>query len=369
MKWSITFARVAGIDLKIHITFVLFLAWIGFTYYSSGGREAAVTGTLFMVLLFACVLLHELGHALAARAFGIRTPDITLLPIGGVARLERIPEEPTQELVIALAGPLVNVVIAGALILFFGHRAAISDFQDLNTPRVAMWNKLATVNISLVLFNLIPAFPMDGGRVLRALLAMRMRYARATQVAASIGQALAFVLGFLGLFFNPLLVFIALFIYLGAGQEAALGQLKDISTRVRVAEAMVTDLRTLPATARLDEAAQAALRTAQHEFPVVDAPNHVLGVLTREDIINALRQGEADAPVSQLMHRTPGAVRPEAPLEWAFQKMQQSGCPALPVIDRFGRLVGMVTLENVGEMIMLRSLGREAAWPSRRLAA
>ena len=163
MSWSFKFARVAGIDLKIHFTFLLFLIWIGFSYFSVGGPAAARQGVLFIVLLFGCVLLHELGHALTAKKFGIATTDITLLPIGGVARLERIPQDPKQELLIAIAGPLVNVAIAILLIFYLGHRAAMSDFQDLNTPRVAMLSKLATVNIGLVLFNLVPAFP-DGWR-------------------------------------------------------------------------------------------------------------------------------------------------------------------------------------------------------------
>src|SRR5882762_9707071 len=269
MKWSIKLARIAGIDLKIHITFLMFLAWIAFTYYRAGGQAMAIQGTLFVVLLFLCVVLHELGHALTARSFGIRTPDITLLPIGGVARLERIPENPKQELAIAIAGPLVNVAIAAILIFALNAQATFSDLGDLNTPRVAMLQKLASVNIFLVLFNLIPAFPMDGGRVLRALLAMRMNYARATQVASTVGQGLAFVFGLVGLFSNPMLLFIAFFVYLGASQEAALAQMKDISAGLPVSEAMVTELVTLPANATLDEGAEALLRTSQHEFAVV----------------------------------------------------------------------------------------------------
>src|SRR6267142_95338 len=247
MKWSIKLARIAGIELKIHITFLIFLAWIALTYYRAGGGAFAIHGTIFVVLLFLCVVLHELGHALTARSFGIRTPDITLLPIGGIARLERIPEEPKQELLIAIAGPLVNVAIAAVLIFFLNAQGTFSDLEDLNTPRVAMLAKLASVNIFLVVFNLIPAFPMDGGRILRALLAMKMNYARATQIAATIGQGLAFCFGFIGLFGNPMLLFIALFVYLGAAQEAALAQLKDVSASLPVAEAMVTDIRALPA--------------------------------------------------------------------------------------------------------------------------
>jgi Zn-dependent protease len=183
-------------------------------------------GVLFIVLLFACVLLHELGHALTANAFGIHTADITLLPIGGVARLERIPTEPRQELLIAIAGPLVNVVIAAVLIFYLNQRADASDFGDFNSPRVGMLSKLASVNIGLVLFNLIPAFPMDGGRVLRALLAMRMNYVRATEIAAKIGQGIAIFLGIIGLFSNSLLIFIALFVFIGAQQEAAMARMR-----------------------------------------------------------------------------------------------------------------------------------------------
>jgi len=226
MSWSIKFARVAGIDLKIHFTFVIFLVWIGLSYLARGGTEMAFQGIVFILLLFACVLLHELGHALTANAFGIHTEDITLLPIGGVARLERIPTEPKQELLIAIAGPLGNVAIAVLLIFYLGQRAAVSDFDDLNTPRVAMLSKLASVNIGLVLFNLIPAFPMDGGRILRSILAMRMNYVRATQVAATIGQGLAIVFGVIGFFTNSFLIFIALFVFMGAQQEAAMARMR-----------------------------------------------------------------------------------------------------------------------------------------------
>ena len=228
MSWSIKFARVAGIDLKIHITFLLFLVWIGFTYFSIGGAVAARQGVLFILLLFACVLLHELGHALTAKGFGIRTTDITLLPIGGVARLERIPNEPKQELLIAIAGPAVNVVIAVLLIFYLGQRAAMSDFEDIHTPRVTMLSKLASVNIGLVLFNLIPAFPMDGGRILRSILAMRMNYLRATEIAARIGQTLAIAFGIVGFFYNSFLIFIAFFVYMGAQQEAAMARARAV---------------------------------------------------------------------------------------------------------------------------------------------
>src|SRR5437667_5144275 len=270
MRWSIKIARIADIEVRIHVTFLLFLAWIGFTYYQVGGPAAAAEGVLFILALFGCVLLHEFGHALAARAFGIRTPDITLLPIGGVARLQRMPDQPWQELLVAIAGPLVNVVIAAIIIFALGRQAQIEHLRNLQEPGVETLAKLASVNISLVLFNLIPASPMDGGRVLRSLLAMALPYSRATQIAAWIGQALAFVFGFVGLFTNPMLIFIAFFIFLGAQQEAAMAQLNHPALTLPVSDAMVTHLLSLPRHATLDDAVEALLRTSQHEFPVVD---------------------------------------------------------------------------------------------------
>src|SRR6266487_4132654 len=184
MSWSLPIFRIAGIQLRIHVTFLLLIAWLAFGYYGQGGTAAAIHGVVLILLLFLCVVLHEFGHALAARSFGINTPDITLLPIGGVARLERMPEEPKQELLIAIAGPMVNVVIALGLFVAGGAQAFVNPSTVEGGGFIA---QLMTINILLVLFNLLPAFPMDGGRVLRALLATRLSYARATQVAASIG--------------------------------------------------------------------------------------------------------------------------------------------------------------------------------------
>jgi Zn-dependent protease len=207
MTWSFRIGTVAGTAVRIHVTFVLLLAWIWFTHYRIGGAPAAWQGVAFILAVFACVLLHEFGHVLAARRYGILTPDITLLPIGGLARLERMPEEPGQEFVIAIAGPLVNVLIAAVIILVLGYGVGPDQITQIENPQISFLARLAGVNIFLVLFNLIPAFPMDGGRVLRAALASRMSWSRATQIAAAIGQGLAFVFGFLGLLYNPLLIF------------------------------------------------------------------------------------------------------------------------------------------------------------------
>src|SRR5690606_33028005 len=234
MRWSFTILRVAGTDVKIHVTFLLLLVWIGIIYYWQGGPAAAISGLVFILLIFASVLLHEFGHVAAARRYGIETPDITLLPIGGVARLKRMPDDPKQELVVALAGPAVNVLIAAALFLVVGTMAGPE--QMVRPGAGVLLAQVLTVNVLLVLFNLLPAFPMDGGRVLRAFLAMRMSYVRATSIAARVGQGMAFLFGFVGLFTNPFLVFIALFVYLGATQESAASQMRDVTETLPLSE-------------------------------------------------------------------------------------------------------------------------------------
>jgi stage IV sporulation protein FB len=359
MSWSLPIVCIAGIQLRIHITFLLIIVWLAFGYYAEGGSPAAASRVIFVLLLFLCVVLHEFGHAFAAKAFGINTPDITLLPIGGVARLERMPEEPVQELIIAVAGPLVNVVIAIGLFVAGGSQALLNPSTVGGGGLIA---QLLTINVMLVLFNLLPAFPMDGGRVLRALLATRLSYARATQVAANVGQGFAFVFGFLGLFGpNPFLLFIALFVYIGASQEAALAQMKDVSRRFPVSSAMVREFRTLTENASLQEAVDALLATSQHDFPVVDEAGSVAGLLTRHDLIAALRKNDPTLTVGDVMRRDIPTVTTGTRFEDAFRIMQECNCPAVPVLDRMKRLVGLLTPENVTELMMIQS-----AMPQRR---
>ena len=246
MSWSLNIGRVAGTVVRVHLTFLLFLAWIFAASYASSGAAAAWDSLVFMVLLFLCVLLHEFGHIFTARAFGVATPYVTLLPIGGVAQLERIPEEPWEEFLIAIAGPLVNVVIA--LVLVLGVRRRIckpAPRRAVDNTQIPLVDRLAAVNLFLALFNMIPAFPMDGGRVLRALLASRFGYVRATEIAASIGQFVAFALGFIGLMYNPILIFIAIFVYLAASSEAHMVALRAVSRGVPVSHAMMTQFATL----------------------------------------------------------------------------------------------------------------------------
>lgn len=355
MTWSFKLGTIAGTAIRVHVTFVLLLAWIWFAHYQIGGAPAAWEGVLYIVAVFACVVLHEFGHIAAARYYGIRTPDITLLPIGGVAQLERMPDQPRQELVVAIAGPLVNVAIAAVIVLVLGYGIGAEQLMQIEDPRIDFFARLAGVNVFLVLFNLIPAFPMDGGRVLRAVLAMRMPWARATQLAATIGQGFAFVLGFVGLFYNPLLIFIAIFVYLAAAAEAQDAQLKDVAASLLVSDVMITNFVTLDATADINGAVEALLATTQHEFPVVAADGALQGLLTRNDMIRALRAEGPQAPIAAAMRGDVPRIHPRAPLREALTLMQQSRSPAMAVIDGAQRLVGLLTHENLGEMMMIRA--------------
>ena len=270
MGWSLNLGTIAGTTVRVHFTFLLLLVWIWLTHYQIGGTPAAWQGVAFIIAVFACVVLHEFGHIAAARYFGISTPDITLFPIGGVARLERMPEEPGQEFVIAVAGPLVNVAIAALIFVLLGGPAGVEQMAGIEDPRMSFLARLAGVNVFLVLFNMIPAFPMDGGRILRAALAARLSWSRATQIAATIGQGLAFVFGFVGLFYNPLLIFIGIFVYLAAAAEAQNAQIREVATSVLVADVMITEFARLERSATLDQAIEMLLATTQHEFPVVE---------------------------------------------------------------------------------------------------
>ncbi len=354
MTWSITIARVAGSEIRIHLTFLIFLAWIAIAEFIQGGTGAAVASVAFVVAVFACVLLHELGHALAARHYGISTPDITLLPIGGLARLSRLPEKPSQEIVIAVAGPLVNVVIAFVIILVLGAKFDLSAMAQIENPGPGFLVRLAGVNIFLVLFNIIPAFPMDGGRVLRALLAFRMGRRRATELAARIGQGFAFALGFLGLMSgNAILVFIAIFVYLAAASEAGDVSLIEAARRLPAEGAMVRAFESLGPQATVDAAAEALIRTTQHEFPVVDGGGRLRGILTREAMIRAMKTSGPATPVIDVMTKDVPTVRVGQSLELAVKMMQDHKMPFAGVVNETGRFIGYVSQENLYELMML----------------
>lgn len=355
MRWSLNVGTIAGTAVRIHVTFLLFLVWLGTIFYRQGGAEAAWQGTIFIVLIFLCVLLHEFGHVFAARHYGVKTRDVTLWPIGGISSMERMPDKPGEELIVAVAGPAVNVVIAAVLLLWLGPRFDLENLTKIEDPAVSLAVKVAAANIILVVFNMIPAFPMDGGRVLRAILAMRMGNARATEMAATIGQGFAIVFGVLGIFYNPMLIIIAAFIFLAASGEATQAQLRAVAQGTLVSDAMITAFESLPTSATVSDAADALIRTTQTEFPIVDGSGHLRGVLTRDAMIKALKQRGPDAPVLEVMQVDIPTFPARAKLDTALRSLMQKGRPVVGVTDAGGKLIGLLTVENLGEMMMVHS--------------
>ncbi|MFD0893581.1 site-2 protease family protein [Luteolibacter ambystomatis] len=357
MKWSIPIATIAGTVVKIHVTFLLLLAAVGMMYFAKGGAVVAAGALAFTGALFLCVLLHEFGHIFAARAFGIRTPDVTLLPIGGLARLERIPEKPVQELIVALAGPMVNVVIAGVLMAMLGLPAADTPRGlDFSSP-VGLGQRLMEINIALVIFNMIPAFPMDGGRVLRALLAMFLPYARATAIASMIGQAIAgagVVMALMWL--HPMFFLIALFIFFAARGENEAVQTNEALRHLTLADAMITDFHTLPESGLLKDAADALIAGSQHDFPILAADGSLAGILTRGRLIEGLTHYGPEHPLVGLIFRDIPAVFPATPLKQAFEVLRALPSEVLPVRDtREQGVIGLLSAENIGELLLLRN--------------
>ena len=357
MKWSYRIGRIAGTDIKVHLTFLLLVGLWGVRGYDEGGLGGALASALALLALFACILLHEFGHILMARRFGVRTPDVILLPIGGVARLERIPDVPRQELLIALAGPAVTLAIIVGLygiLLLTRHSASIGQLS----PEGPFLAQLMAVNVYLLLFNLIPAFPMDGGRVLRALLASRLGLVRGTRIAATLGQMLATAGGVYGFVANePFLILIAFFVFLGANAEAGAVATRAVSQGLNVGQLMVTDFRTIPVHATLSQAVELLLSGEQREFPVVDNLGRTEGILTRDNLIRGLSQRGADSSVAQAMTADVPLVPPTLSFQEALERLRSSRLPALPVVNAAGAIVGLLTQDNITDHLLVRRAG------------
>jgi Zn-dependent protease/CBS domain-containing protein len=362
MKWSFPILRLFGIELRLHATFLLLLFWVGLAEGAEGGWSHAWTGILIILLIFTCVVLHELGHALTARIFGIRTPDITLLPIGGVAHLERIPERPFEELIVALAGPGVS----GALALFLW---VVSGFASPEPLRAATQSEasssllaqLVSVNLGLLLFNLLPAFPMDGGRILRAALTRRLGRVRATEVASRIGQSLAVVLLGCGILLPaPLLILIALFVFLSARSEAAQVSLRSASAELRVADLMITQFEVLDPEQTLGEAVHRLRHSAQKDLPLVSRDGRLFGLVTYPALVEGLQRSGLNAPLGVLAQVDVPRLSPGDTLPQAIEALQECPFRVLPVVESSGRLVGLVSLEKIGEALLLQKAQRSS---------
>lgn len=354
-SWYI--GRILGIDLKIHPTFIFLLIWVGFSSLLSGSTVAALLGDiLFIMVLFLCVILHELGHALTARRFGISTQDITLLPIGGVARLERMPENPKEELLVAIAGPAVNLVIAA--VLFIGLLVTGFLTQPLILSAVAdnFWMQLLSVNVVLVLFNLLPAFPMDGGRVLRAILASRQDHVKATRIAANIGRGFAVLMGIAGFFFNPWLILTALFIWSGAGAEAQSVEVKAGLKGLVVRDGMISQFYQVEGNQALDGVFQLSMETGQHNIPVL-SNGKFLGIIRRNDLLKALNRLGNRAPAYAAIGVEHEGLNPEIPLMEVLPLFATNR--VLPVIEN-GQLIGLLTPESVQQAMWLNQRVKKA---------
>lgn len=353
-RGSLALGSVSGIKLYIHWTFLILVGWVAISSWRSG---AGAFGTLFMLALllavFVCVMLHELGHAFAAKRYGIHTTDITLLPIGGLARLERIPEEPKQELVVAIAGPAVNVVIGGLLLAGLYFSGVGVDLTGEISPQRGFVLYLAYVNIFLVVFNLIPAFPMDGGRVLRAFLAMMMNRVKATRIAARIGQVCAVGFGIYGLMGGqPFLILIALFVFFGARMEAEVVATNAFMEGHKVLNAMRTRFGVLQVTDSLTRAVQELMAGGDKDFVVMDG-DHFAGLLTRSAIMKAIYEKNTEVYINDIVNRSVVTIAPGEELKEAQALLSSSGQDFLPVVDR-GRVVGIVDADNILEFMMIK---------------
>jgi Zn-dependent protease len=353
MRWSFKIAQLRGIDVYVHVTFVILIGMVVLSGWAVGhDLGKALEGAAFMLALFTCVVLHEFGHALTALRFGIQTKDITLYPIGGVARLERMPDVPVHELWVALAGPAVNVAIALLLLLGLRVSSSLGPLDSLSLSESPVLVRLMLVNFGLAAFNLLPAFPMDGGRVLRAALATRLDYNRATQIAATAGQAMALLFGVIGFFGNPFLMLIALFVWIGAAQEAGLVEMRAALHGIPVFRAMETIYRTLAPGDPLTRAVDETLASAQQDFPVLEA-GALVGLLTRRDLLEGLARRGTASTVAESMQRELVTADVDETLDDAFRRLEGRATRTLPVLQS-GRLVGLLTLDNVGDLLAIR---------------
>ena len=368
MKWSFSVARVSGIDIKIHATFAAILGLGAFQWGFPKGLdgEASLAGAAFgmglMILLFTCVVLHELGHSLVAQRFGLTVREIVLLPIGGIARLDKNPEKPLHELFIAVAGPLVNVAIAVVLFFVGGiavNLGALEGRSILETPAgppsfAVLWGWLFTANVALALFNMIPAFPMDGGRVLRAALAMKMGFSRATRIATAVGQAIAFAFGILGVLSgNFLLVLVAFFVFMGAGQERAEEQARHVLTTLKVGDAYNRYALTLAPGDHVSKVVDYILSSYQPDFAVVQG-GRLLGVVTRDEVLRTLATEVNDLYVAGVMKREVLTVDATQGLDDVRRLMGEKG-ERIVAVNSGETFLGLVSMEDIAEALVVSS--------------
>ncbi|MNX53384.1 putative zinc metalloprotease Rip3 [compost metagenome] len=358
MKGSLKLGKIAGIGIYIHWTFSLLIIFIIFLNYRTGYNALqSAWSVIFILSVFVTVLLHELGHALMAKKYKIQTKDITLLPIGGLARLERLPEKPTEELLVAFAGPLVNIVLAFITGLFISLPQTPEEFTAIVSNGVNADNfflNFFMVNIWLALFNLIPAFPMDGGRVLRALLAFKFERHVATKIAARIGQFLAMGFVLLGFFSNPFLIAIGLFVFFGAQIETEHTEAQFLLKDYKVRDVLMTQYQTIEVNNTL-ETAVALLLDSQNKSFVVTENSKVVGTLNRDEIILALSKKEDNPPIHAIMNKNLIYLDVDTLLENVFEQIYQNKL-TLVLVTKNDQVIGTLDTENILEFILIKEV-------------
>ncbi|EKF84850.1 CBS domain-containing protein [Methanobacterium formicicum] len=338
MKYSFKIFSVFNIPVELHISFLLLMALIYGVAIFNLVPGVDLNAALLITLLFVTVVLHELAHSYVAQRYGIGIEKIVLLPIGGISAMEELPEEPGQEFRIAIAGPLVNILIA--LVCYGLFFVLLQSY-----PTIASFlNYFALVNVILGAFNLIPAYPMDGGRVLRAFLAGRMSYLQATETAASVGKFLAIIMAVVGIFWNYFLILIALFIYIGADAEYKEIMISTLLEGIKVKEIMTPQVRTVPPATQVEELMEVMFQNKHMGYPVTDGDN-LLGIITFNDISRA-NKGDEKKPVTEFMTRDVIITHPEEPLNDALAKLSQANIGRLPVVED-NQLVGIISRTDI----------------------
>lgn len=359
MHWSLSLGKIFGIRVKVHWTFFLLIAWVVLVGYTEGDDSLTILLTsLYVLSIFVCIVFHELGHALMARRFDVPTKKITLLPIGGVASLQRIPENPKQELLVAIAGPLVNIAIAIIIFPFLGPLESYIPKEGASQALASIsahnfWFALFSINLLLVLFNLIPAFPMDGGRMLRAGLAMNMSRPKATHIATSIGQFLAVVFFFAGLFLNPFLLLIGVFVFFGARGEDMMVQQYEVLRDHYAEEAMITDLHTFEQDADLKSVMKHIISTGDDAFLVVDS-GETKGWITREQLIQEIREHHENKRLEEIIHNHYITIQPKEKLSKVMEIMKSNQQNIYPVMKE-NQLMGILSPASLRRFIAVQS--------------
>jgi Zn-dependent protease/predicted transcriptional regulator len=355
MKWSLFVGKVSGIKIYIHWTFLILIFWVIASGERLGyGTEEILWNLGFIMAIFACIVLHELGHALTAKQFNFKTRHITLLPIGGVAQIEGLPDKPVQEFLVASMGPVVNLAISFILFIILKIINAYPlPSGDMHLSKETFIFQLYTVNIFLALFNLIPAFPMDGGRILRAILSIKLSRLRATRIAAYVAQFIAILFIFLGFLYNPFLVLIGLFVLVGARTEAGMEETKSLLNNIKISDVLMHNYSELQIGEPVSKAVSVMLDSQERSFIIKD-DGTVKGTLSKREILEGLSRFGADVPIEQIMRTKIVPLHEQDKINEVMQIFSEGTDTLMPVFEG-DKITGVINLENIYEFVEVQS--------------